>query len=256
MQVALLEPTMLRYFGTANLQRARRALEDDEQGSEEEEDVPNLGGRSSSSSEHRRRPRGGGNPLQPGREANRLWAKVRLVRHGLGSSLYAGPGSMPPLGLPRHQGAVAAAPRRDQRAPKTTPRAAVGPPTAAPGMPALQATNGPAPLSTPRQDSCVVDAHGAGAGSSSQRLSAPTAATPGARGGVFSKRVSSDQTECGICLGTYQRGEMLAELPCAGSHRFHKACLARYLHRPENQEKGEARCPLCRSDLHRTRRPR
>jgi hypothetical protein len=53
---------------------------------------------------------------------------------------------------------------------------------------------------------------------------------------------SVDDRACSICLGEYERGDVLRRLPCAGMHRFHKACIDPWL-------EVNASCPNCRTHV-------
>jgi hypothetical protein len=56
------------------------------------------------------------------------------------------------------------------------------------------------------------------------------------------KNVLGDGTEdtCSICLGDYEVGESITELPCL--HSFHSDCISTWV-------RGHVRCPLCNQDL-------
>lgn len=258
-------------------------------------------------------------------EPNRLWAQVKEVRHGAGGSLYTGPGSMPPLGLPRsshhhrvpltgtqQQGTTSTnsslgraftaknqatgmiiPPRRTSSASSSSGGSGMCPQGHSPKPPTKplppsrdtnkeeeegggggeEAGGGVAPEAGAEVEPGREGGWGAKSGrgveqasASGSGLSASLSSRPSSRNATTTTRLrtspsanvgrdhrssGTDQDACGICLAAYQRGEILAELPCSGRHRFHKACLARYLHRPENQERGEARCPMCRTNLYR-----
>ena len=51
-----------------------------------------------------------------------------------------------------------------------------------------------------------------------------------------------EDTQCMICLGEYEEGELVTAFPCGGKHRFHKDCLLRWL-------ANKNTCPLCRHPL-------
>ncbi|KAF7822440.1 E3 ubiquitin-protein ligase RING1-like [Senna tora] len=55
-----------------------------------------------------------------------------------------------------------------------------------------------------------------------------------------SDTTTDEQTECIICLATYESGDRLKVLPC--NHRFHGDCLEKWL-------TDHATCPLCRYNL-------
>ena len=55
---------------------------------------------------------------------------------------------------------------------------------------------------------------------------------------VFSSNEDVNNMECSICLGTFERGEMLTSLPCDKKHSFHSACIRQWLERQNS-------CPLC-----------
>jgi len=54
---------------------------------------------------------------------------------------------------------------------------------------------------------------------------------------------TEDYERCTICLDGYDQGVSVAVLECAGSHRFHTACIDRWLFQEA------ATCPLCTSVL-------
>ena len=51
-----------------------------------------------------------------------------------------------------------------------------------------------------------------------------------------------EDTQCTICLGEYEEGELVTAFPCGGKHRFHKDCLLPWL-------ANKNTCPLCRHPL-------
>ena len=69
------------------------------------------------------------------------------------------------------------------------------------------------------------------------RLAAATDSAPAA----------SDEDECPVCLCTFAAGDQLRELPC--SHKFHAACIDRWLIGRERRQSGAPSCPLCKSEV-------
>lgn len=55
---------------------------------------------------------------------------------------------------------------------------------------------------------------------------------------VFTNVREVTNTECSICLGTFDMGEMLISLPCDKKHSFHASCIRQWLQRQNS-------CPLC-----------
>jgi hypothetical protein len=69
-------------------------------------------------------------------------------------------------------------------------------------------------------------------------------ATDGASRGNGSRCFCGPQ--CYVCLGEFERGEAVRELPCG--HRFHSACVDEWL-------LGQSRrCPTCRAEVPRVER--
>ena len=57
---------------------------------------------------------------------------------------------------------------------------------------------------------------------------------------------ASGENECTVCLCTFAAGDQLRELPC--SHKFHAACIDRWLIRREYAN-GIPSCPLCKKEV-------
>lgn len=55
---------------------------------------------------------------------------------------------------------------------------------------------------------------------------------------VFTDFKEVSNKDCSICLGTFDLGEMVTELPCDQKHSFHSPCIRSWLERQNS-------CPLC-----------
>lgn len=55
---------------------------------------------------------------------------------------------------------------------------------------------------------------------------------------VYSCEDDVNNGDCSICLGPFDRGEMLTCLPCDKKHSFHSSCIRQWLQRQNS-------CPLC-----------
>ena len=55
--------------------------------------------------------------------------------------------------------------------------------------------------------------------------------------------------ECSFCLGEYEDDNEILRLKCHKTHLFHKECMQQFLKNIVEQNTGQARCPLCQSDL-------
>eukprot|EP01038_Epipyxis_sp_PR26KG_P004381 gene4381-6196_t len=55
---------------------------------------------------------------------------------------------------------------------------------------------------------------------------------------VYTNPAEVVNTECSICLGSFDMGEMLISLPCDNKHSFHAGCIRQWLQRQNS-------CPLC-----------
>ena len=53
--------------------------------------------------------------------------------------------------------------------------------------------------------------------------------------------------ECPVCLCSLVAGDQLRELPC--SHKFHAACIDRWLIGRERRQSGAPSCPLCKQEV-------
>jgi hypothetical protein len=58
---------------------------------------------------------------------------------------------------------------------------------------------------------------------------------------------ASGENECPVCLCTFAAGDQLRELPC--SHKFHAACIDRWLIGRERRQSGAPSCPLCKQEV-------
>jgi len=59
---------------------------------------------------------------------------------------------------------------------------------------------------------------------------------------VLFEEAGASYSECSVCLGDFEEGELLTRLPCAAGHLLHVGCAAECLSR-------STLCPLCRVDL-------
>ena len=55
--------------------------------------------------------------------------------------------------------------------------------------------------------------------------------------------------ECTFCLGDYEDSDEVVQLECHKSHVFHRACFKTFLKNIVEKNTGQARCPLCQSDI-------
>ena len=55
---------------------------------------------------------------------------------------------------------------------------------------------------------------------------------------VYTCREEVVNSDCSICLGGFEMGEMLLSLPCDKKHSFHAQCIRQWLTRQNS-------CPLC-----------
>ena len=52
-----------------------------------------------------------------------------------------------------------------------------------------------------------------------------------------------DDSECVICLGSYQEKDMITKLQCNSKHFFHTSCIESWIKQGKNQ------CPICRQQI-------
>jgi hypothetical protein len=59
----------------------------------------------------------------------------------------------------------------------------------------------------------------------------------------FSVHVHMGQTDCPICMETFEKSHEVTTLPCSNAHYFHTGCISDWISRGKNI------CPLCRDEI-------
>jgi len=91
-------------------------------------------------------------------------------------------------------------------------------------------------------------AAGVGLGGERQRQGLTTEEIDAIPEKLFSESMCpKEDAHCAVCLGEYEVGESVKELPCDAKHVFHKECITQWL-------QTSTLCPLCRMDISPDRR--